>query len=93
MNKMNPAYSTAFSNAFLFIEAKEDADFFSGSFSNNYKISSKNELLMPVYVIPRIPTQLWEAISYFIILYFIILNYIILDILYLMLYIISYHNI
>ena len=75
MNKMNPAYSTAFSNAFLFKEAKEDADFFSGSFSNNYKISSKNELLMPVYIIPRIPTQLWEAISYLIIFLFLFWGY------------------
>jgi prolipoprotein diacylglyceryltransferase len=75
LNKMNPAYASAFSNAFLFHEINKDADFFSGRFSNNFTISSKNELLMPIYIIPRIPTQLWEAISYLFIFIFLFWAY------------------
>jgi prolipoprotein diacylglyceryl transferase len=66
-NKMNPGYSKAFANDFAFKTLSKDADFFGGDFSNNFKISSKNELQMPIYIIPRVPTQLWEAFSYWLI--------------------------
>ena len=63
-NQMNPAYTKAFSKDFSYNTLSEDADFFGGDFSNNYKVSPKNELLMPIYIIPRAATQLWEAFSY-----------------------------
>ena len=66
-SSMNPAYASAFANRFSLQNIDTDADFFSGDFSKNYRLSTTNELIMPIYIIPRIPTQLWEAISYWLI--------------------------
>jgi prolipoprotein diacylglyceryl transferase len=62
--KMNPYYCEAFSNAFNFKSIDSDADFFSSIDKNDFVVSSTNELILPIYIIPRIPTQLYEAISY-----------------------------
>ena len=73
--KMNPYYCEAFSNAFDYGSIDSDADFFSSSNKNNFSITSLNEMVLPIYIIPRIPTQLYEAISYWIIFSFLFLAY------------------
>ena len=74
-NPMNPAYANAFASSFAFENILEDADFFSGKFSENYQLTSSNDLMMPIYIIPRLPTQLWEAISYWLIFIFLFWGY------------------
>ena len=73
--KMNPYYSEAFSNAFNFKAIDSDADFFSSINKNDFKVSSTNELILPIYIISRIPTQLYEAISYWLIFCFLFWGY------------------
>ena len=73
--KMNPYYSEAFSNAFNFKAIDSDADFFSSSDENDFVVSSTNELILPIYIISRIPTQLYEAISYWLIFCFLFWGY------------------
>ena len=73
--KMNPYYCEAFSNAFDYGSIDSDADFFSSSNKNDFSISSLNEMVLPIYIIPRIPTQLYEAISYWIIFSFLFWAY------------------
>ena len=74
-NTMKPVYANVFANSFNIENQDTEADFFSGEFSNKYKISSNNDLLLPIYIIPRIPTQLWEALSYWIIFIFLFWGY------------------
>jgi prolipoprotein diacylglyceryl transferase len=73
--KMNPYYCEAFSNAFNFKSIDSDADFFSSIDKNDFVVSSTNELILPIYIIPRIPTQLYEAISYWLIFCFLFWGY------------------
>ena len=42
---------------------------------NDFIVSSDNELILPIYIIPRIPTQLYEAISYWLIFCFLFWGY------------------
>jgi len=42
---------------------------------NDFVVSSTNELIIPIYIIPRIPTQLYEAISYWLIFCFLFWGY------------------
>ena len=72
--KMNPYYCEAFSNAFNFKSIDSDADFFSSIDKNDFVVSSTNELILPIYIVPRIPTQLYEAISYWLIFCFLFLG-------------------
>ena len=63
-NKMTSFYAEAFSNAFDFNIINSNGDFFSSGDKNNFATSNLNELVLPIYIIPRIPTQLYEALSY-----------------------------
>tara|TARA_B100001287_G_scaffold276840_1_gene289954 strand:- start:7660 stop:8706 length:1047 start_codon:yes stop_codon:yes gene_type:complete len=67
---MKPIYANMFASSFSIQNISKEADFFSGNFSLNYQISPTNDLLIPIYIIPRIPTQLWEAFSYWLIFIF-----------------------
>jgi prolipoprotein diacylglyceryl transferase len=73
--RMKSAYANVFASSFSVQNMGEEADFFSGNVSLNYQISPTNELLIPIYVIPRIPTQLWEAFSYWLIFIFLSFGY------------------
>ena len=73
--KMNPYYSEAFSNAFNLKSIDSDADFFSLSNKNDFSLTSINEMVLPIYIITRIPTQLYEAFSYWIIFLFLFWAY------------------
>ena len=73
--KMNPYYSEAFSNAFQYTNLESDADFFSSNNKNYFTLTPLNEMVFPIYLIPRIPTQLYEAISYWLIFCFLIWGY------------------
>ena len=73
--KMNPYYSQAFSNAFDYKSIETDADFFSSSKKDDFSTTSLNEMVLPIYIIPRVPTQLYEAISYWIIFLFLFWAY------------------
>ena len=73
--KMNPYYSEAFSNAFNYNSIEADADFFSSSNKNDFAITPLNEMVLPIYIISRVPTQLYEAISYWIIFSFLFWAY------------------
>ena len=73
--KMNPYYSEAFSNAFDYKSIESDADFFSSPNKNDFSITSLNEMVLPIYIITRIPTQLYEAISYWIVFSFLFWAY------------------
>ena len=55
--KMNPYYSEAFSNAFDYKSIETDADFFSSSKKDDFSTTSLNEMVLPIYIIPRIPTN------------------------------------
>ena len=72
---MNPYYSEAFSNAFNYNSIEADADFFSSSNKNDFAITPLNEMVLPIYIISRVPTQLYEAISYWIIFSFLFWAY------------------
>ncbi len=72
---MKPAYANVFASSFSVQNITKEADFFSGKFSLDYKVSPTNELLIPIYIIPRIPTQLWEAFSYWLIFIFLSFGY------------------
>ena len=73
--KMNPYYSEAFSNAFQYDNLESDADFFSSTNKNDFTLTPLNEMVLPIYLIPRIPTQLYEAISYWLIFCFLFWGY------------------
>jgi len=73
--KMNPYYSEAFSNAFNYNSIEADADFFSSSNKNDFAITPLNEMVLPIYIITRVPTQLYEAILYWIIFSFLFWAY------------------
>ena len=73
--KMNPYYSEAFSNAFNLNSIDSDADFFSSFNKNDFSITSLNEMVLPIYIIKRIPTQLYEALAYWIIFCFLFWAY------------------
>ena len=73
--KMNPYYSEAFSNAFNLNSIDSDADFFSSTNKNDFSLTSTNEMVLPIYIITRIPTQLYEAFSYWIIFLFLFWAY------------------
>ena len=73
--KMNPYYSEAFSNAFNLNSIDSDADFFSSTNKNDFSLTSTNEMVLPIYIINRIPTQLYEAFSYWIIFLFLFWAY------------------
>lgn len=73
--KMNPYFSEAFSNAFNLKSIDSDADFFSSSNKNDFSQTSLNEMVLPIYIITRIPTQLYEAFSYWIIFLFLFWAY------------------
>ena len=60
-------YANAFASSFPLEKVDKEADFFSGDFSKNYQLSKLNELRIPIYIIPRVPTQLYEALSYWMI--------------------------
>ena len=72
--KMNPFYAEAFSNSFDFKIINSDGDFFSSD-KNDFAISNLNELVLPIFIIPRIPTQLYEALSYWAIFCFLFWGY------------------
>lgn len=60
-------YANVFASFFPLEKVDKEADFFSGDFSKNYQLSKLNELRIPIYIIPRVPTQLYEALSYWLI--------------------------
>ncbi len=57
-----------------FLKRMSENHFFTTT--NSYKVDiSGNMLTLPIYLIPRIPTQLWEAIAYWIIFGFLFWTY------------------
>ena len=74
-NKMSALYSEAFSNAFGYDNLESDADFFSSKNKNDFFVSESNQLVIPIFVIRRIPTQIYEAICYWFIFWFLFWGY------------------
>ena len=73
--KMNPYFAEAFSDAFSFKVQSTDADFFSSNNSKDFSLTASNEMVLPIFIIRRIPTQIYEAISYWMIFIFLFWGY------------------
>jgi len=72
---MKPVYAKEFTNRHLILKSVREADFFTTYSSTNYHLSNANLLSFPVFIIPRIPTQLYESFSYWAIFLFLFWAY------------------
>ena len=72
---MKPEYAQVFANRYLLKKSAREADFFTTPLSTSYRVSNANLLSFPVFAIPRIPTQLYESFSYWIIFIFLFWAY------------------